>query len=62
MRSFLLRILSPRLYSSQVVMIAAVNPGKAMGKRNLQLGSWNRCSYQRNPKKLTLSYEKKIIK
>ena len=32
-----------------------------MGKRNLQLGLKNRCTYQRNPKNLTLSYDEKII-
>ena len=39
-------------------MIAAVNPGKVVGKSKLQLGSKNQCSYGRN---LTLSYDENII-
>ena len=39
-------------------MIASVNPGKAVSKSKLQLGSNNRCSYGRN---LTLSYDENII-
>ena len=39
-------------------MIAAVNPGKAVGKSKLQLGSKNQCSYGRN---LTSSYDENII-